>query len=43
MEGFLGQCLGGRVEPIGDDFDDSSAQVIAGADYVEGLGDVGSD
>ncbi|MBV7257657.1 S9 family peptidase [Pacificimonas sp. WHA3] len=37
MEGFLGQCLGGRVEPIGDDFDGSSAEVIAGAEYVEGL------
>jgi len=36
-EGFLGACLGGRVEPIGDDFDGSSLNVPAGADYVDGL------
>ncbi|MEO0499241.1 MAG: S9 family peptidase [Pseudomonadota bacterium] len=37
MEGFLGQCLGGRVEPIGDDFEGSSAEIVAGADFVDGL------
>jgi dipeptidyl aminopeptidase/acylaminoacyl peptidase len=36
-EGFLSKCLGGRVEPIGNDFAGSSLKVIAGADYIEGL------
>ena len=36
-EGFLGACLGGRVEPIGDDFNGSSLQIPAGTDYVDGL------
>jgi dipeptidyl aminopeptidase/acylaminoacyl peptidase len=36
-EGFLSQCLGGRQEPIGDDFDGSSLQVMEGADFVPGL------
>lgn len=36
-EGFLSQCLGGRAEPVGDDFDGSSLQVLEGADYVPGL------
>ena len=36
-EGFLAQCLGGRQEPIGDDFDGSSIQVVDGADFVPGL------
>ena len=40
MEGFLGKCLGGRVQPIGDAFEGSSAEVLAGAEYVDGLGDV---
>lgn len=39
MEGFLGKCLGGRVQPIGDSFEGSSAEVLAGAEYVEGLED----
>ena len=38
-EGFLGACLGGAVQPVGDDFEGSSLQVPAGADYVEGLGE----
>lgn len=37
MEGFLGQCLGGRVQPIGDAFEGSSGQVLAGAEHVKGL------
>ena len=37
-EGFLSQCLGGRAEPIGDDFEGASLQVLEGADYVPGLG-----
>ncbi|MFW6412580.1 MAG: alpha/beta hydrolase family protein [Oceanicaulis sp.] len=36
-EGFLGECLGGRVEPIGDAFQGSSLSVPAGEDYVDGL------
>ena len=46
-EAFLAKCLGGRFEPIGDDFEGSSIQVLAGADDVpglrEGLAAVGSD
>jgi dipeptidyl aminopeptidase/acylaminoacyl peptidase len=29
-EDFLAQCLGGRFEPVGDDFQGSSVQVLAG-------------
>ena len=36
-EAFLARCLGGRVEPIGDDFQRSSLTVPAGADEVPGL------
>ena len=36
-EGFLSTCLGGRAEPIGDDFEGSSLTVPAGADFVDGL------
>lgn len=36
-EGFLATCLGGRAEPIGDDFNGSSIDVPAGADIVQGL------
>jgi len=36
-EGFLGTCLGGRVEPIGNDFTGSSITVPAGAAAVPGL------
>jgi dipeptidyl aminopeptidase/acylaminoacyl peptidase len=36
-EGFLSQCLGGRQEPIGNDFDGSSIKVVDGADLVPGL------
>lgn len=36
-EGFLSQCLGGRYEPIGNDFDGSSVTVPVGADIVPGL------
>ncbi|WP_083508097.1 S9 family peptidase [Erythrobacter sp. AP23] len=42
MEGFLGTCLGGRVQPIGESFEGSSAEVLAGAEYVDGLEDVSS-
>ena len=36
-EGFLAECLGGRVELIGDDFAGSSLTVPVGADVIEGL------
>jgi dipeptidyl aminopeptidase/acylaminoacyl peptidase len=36
-EGFLGTCLGGRAEPIGNAFDGSSVQVPEGAAGVPGL------
>src|SRR6185312_6358672 len=36
-EGFLAKCLGGRHEPIGNDFDGSSLQVREGAGVVPGL------
>lgn len=36
-EAFLGSCLGGRIEPIGDDFKDSSIEIIHGAEFISGL------
>lgn len=36
-EAFLGDCLGGRVEPIGDDFQGSSVAVPAGKLHIKGL------
>ena len=36
-EAFLARCLGGRHEPVGDDFEGSSIQVMAGAGEVPGL------
>ncbi len=36
-EAFLSQHLGGRFEPIGDDFEGSSVQVPTGADHVPGV------
>ncbi|HEX6637815.1 MAG TPA: S9 family peptidase, partial [Steroidobacteraceae bacterium] len=38
-EGFLAQCLGGRYEPVGNDFKGASIQVLEGADIVPGLAD----
>jgi len=38
-ESFLGNCLGGRVEPIGDDFTGSSVTVPNGASLLPGLSD----
>ncbi|MHC9084035.1 S9 family peptidase [Luteimonas sp. RIT-PG2_3] len=38
-EGFLGQCLGGRAQPIGDELKGSSITVPTGADGVPGLAD----
>jgi dipeptidyl aminopeptidase/acylaminoacyl peptidase len=36
-EGFLQQCLGGRAEPIGRDFEGASIEVRADADRIPGL------
>jgi dipeptidyl aminopeptidase/acylaminoacyl peptidase len=38
-EAFLSQCLGGRYEPVGNDFKGSTIQVLEGAQYVPGLAD----
>jgi dipeptidyl aminopeptidase/acylaminoacyl peptidase len=38
-EGFLSQCMGGRAQPIGEDFAGSSISVPQGADGVPGLAD----
>ncbi|MCX7974357.1 MAG: S9 family peptidase, partial [Candidatus Aminicenantes bacterium] len=34
---FLAQHLGGKAEPIGDDFKGSSIQVLQGAEFIPGL------
>jgi dipeptidyl aminopeptidase/acylaminoacyl peptidase len=36
-EGFFSQCLGGRYEPIGKDFEGANLKVLEGAQYVPGL------
>lgn len=36
-EAFLARCLGGRVEPVGDDFKGSSLTVPVGAEETPGL------
>jgi len=36
-ESFLAECLGGRYEPIGDDFEGSSITVPVGTEEVPGL------
>jgi dipeptidyl aminopeptidase/acylaminoacyl peptidase len=36
-EAFLAECLDGRFEPIGEDFTNSSLQVIEGAEEIPGL------
>jgi dipeptidyl aminopeptidase/acylaminoacyl peptidase len=38
-EAFLSRCLGGRFEPITNDFNGSSLQVLVGAEHVPGLSD----
>jgi dipeptidyl aminopeptidase/acylaminoacyl peptidase len=38
-ENFLGQCLGGRAEPIGATLKPSTAQVKHGAEFAPGLKD----
>jgi dipeptidyl aminopeptidase/acylaminoacyl peptidase len=36
-EAFLAQCLGGRAEPVGKDFEGSSVAVPAGKQHIPGL------
>ena len=36
-EAFLAECLGGRYEPVGTDFEGSSLEVREGAKHVPGL------
>jgi len=36
-ENFLATCLGGRAEPVGDTLEQSTAQVLAGTENVQGL------
>ena len=36
-ENFLGKCLGGRAEPIGEALKPSTAQIKHGAEFAEGL------
>ena len=36
-EAFLAECQGGRYQPLGDDFADSSIQVLHGSEFVPGL------
>jgi len=38
-EAFLGGCLGGRVEPLGETLRQSTAQIVHGAEHVPGLAD----
>jgi dipeptidyl aminopeptidase/acylaminoacyl peptidase len=36
-DGFLGKCLGGRIEPIGQDLKGAALEVPEGADAIPGL------
>jgi dipeptidyl aminopeptidase/acylaminoacyl peptidase len=36
-ENFLATCLGGRAEPIDDALEPSSAEIVTGTEYVQGL------
>ncbi|WP_234026975.1 S9 family peptidase [Erythrobacter sp. HKB08] len=38
-ENFLATCLGGRSEPIGDTVSGSTAEIVEGAEHVQGLTD----
>jgi len=38
-EAFLAKCLGGRSEPIGDDFEGSTLQVLDGVNEIPELGE----
>ena len=34
VEAFLGKCLGGRVEPVGTDFEGSSHEICTGKEHI---------
>ena len=36
-ENFLATCLDGRAEPMGDTVEASTAEIVEGADFVQGL------
>lgn len=36
-ENFLSECIGGRSEPLGDVLDPSTAEIVEGAEHVNGL------
>ena len=38
VEAFLATHLGGRCEPVGDDFKDSTIEFKAGRELIPGLG-----
>lgn len=38
-EQFLAQCLSGRAEPVGNDFEGSSVSVPVGKEHIQGLGE----
>jgi dipeptidyl aminopeptidase/acylaminoacyl peptidase len=40
VEAFLAEHLGGRCEPIGDDLEGSSIELLAGAEQIPGLREV---
>jgi dipeptidyl aminopeptidase/acylaminoacyl peptidase len=42
-ENFLATCLGGRAEPIGDTIAASSAQIVEGEEFVQGLAEALAD
>jgi len=37
VEAFLAKHIGGRHEPIGNDFDGSSAEILTGVEHIPGL------
>jgi hypothetical protein len=37
-ENFLAECLGGRAEGIGGVLEPSTAEIVEGVEYVQGLG-----
>jgi dipeptidyl aminopeptidase/acylaminoacyl peptidase len=38
-ENFLSECIGGRSEPLGDVLEPSTAEIVEGAEHVNGLED----
>ncbi len=42
-ENFLATCLGGRAEPVGGTIEASTAQIVTGANHVQGLGETGGE